>query len=256
MPRGGESDLSRMQRVRRMLVLLAAIAGGACAAPPAQAPVEMVPRRRMPIVDDSTAPVGSRSNPIRGNGPFGEREYLSRLRCASGAAPAFEREGSIGAGGDGHILDAYSVSCPGGPVVNVFMDMYHDARERRPVPPLSVLPELPARTAAGCPPQAGPTPDSSARYVFNYLEVETPAQSIEPLPSGPITAGIAGYAMISFVIDTTGKVEPASIVHGEYEEPRLQEAATRVVLALRFRPAEHHAGCRVRQGTGLELVFQ
>lgn len=243
-------------RARRGVVLFVALVGGACGAPATRAPVEMAPRRRMPIVDDSTAPVGSRSNPIRGNGPFGEQEYLSRLRCKAGVMPAFERSGSIGPGGDGHILDAYSVSCPGGPVVNVFMDMYHNARERRAVPPLDVLPQLAARVAAGCPPQVGPTADSSAKYVFNYLEVETPAQSVEPLPAAPIKAGIAGYAMISFVVDTAGRAEPASIVHGDYEEPRLREAAARVVLGLRFRPAEHHAGCRVRQGTGLELVFQ
>lgn len=248
-----------MTRRRSMiLACLTAVMTACGGAPPVRAPVAEAPPigRRLRVVDDSTAPLGSENNPVRGNGPFGEREYLTRLRCPSGIAPAFERQGSTGPGGDSHILDAYAVTCPmGGPSLIVYMDMYHDSRERRAMAPFTVLPELPARMATGCPPQVGPTPDSSAKYVFNYLEVETPARALQ-LATGAIRAGVAGYAMVGFVVDTTGAVESSSITHGEYEEPRLQEAATRTVLGLRFRPAEHHAGCRVRQGTGLELEFQ
>ena len=244
-------------RVTTLFVTTFATACGGGAPAPAVTPAPLAtPRRRMPVVDDSTTPLGSKTNPIRGNGPYGEREYLTRLRCASGTPPEFHREGSVGLGGDGHILDMYAVTCPAaGPSLTVYMDMYHDSRERRPVAPLTVLPELPARMATGCPPQVGPTPDSSARYVFNYLEVETPAQAVQA-HTGPLKVGVAGYAAIGFIVDTTGKVEPSSIAHGEYEDARIQEAATRVVLGMQFRPAEHHAGCRVRQGTGLELEFQ
>jgi hypothetical protein len=136
------------------------------------------------------------------------------------------------------------------------MDMYHgEVRERRPVPGFTVLAELPARTAPGCPPQAGPTADSSARYVFNYLEVATPARLLNR-PAGPIAAGFDAYVSVGFVVDTLGRVEPGSLQIGTFVEARARAAAEPVVLGLRFAPAEHHPGCRVRQGTGLDLQFR
>lgn len=208
------------------------------------------------VAADSLAPLGSRSNPVRSRGPFGEREYLRRLRCGDGAAPAFERNGSVGSGADGHILDVYSVSCPRGGTASVYMDMYHgDARERRPVPGFTVLAELPARTAAGCPPQVGPTADSSARYVFNYLEVEIPSQLLNR-PAGPIDVGFRAYVSVGFVVDTLGRVEPGSLTMPPFADARARAAAEPIVLELRFAPAEHRPGCRVRQGTALDLEFR
>ena len=214
------------------------------------------PRVGRGVAYDSLTSLGSTSNPVQARGPFGEREYLRRLRCADGAAPAFRRGGSIGAGGDGHILDVYSVACPSADSTSVFMDMYHgDARDRRPVPGFTVLAELPARTAPGCPPQAGPSADSSARYVYNYLEVDTPVRLINR-PAQPIKVGFKAYATVGFVVDTLGRVEPGSLQMGEFIEARTRSAAESVVLGLRFAPAEHRPGCRVRQGTGLEIEFQ
>ena len=200
--------------------------------------------------------LGTRSNPVQSRGPFGEREYLSRLRCPDGAAPSFSRNGSVGAGEDGHILDLYSVICPSGFRASVYMDMYHgDVRERRAVPGFTALAELPARTATGCPPNVGPTPDSSARYVYNYLEVETPVRLLNP-PAGPIDAGFRAYVSVSFVVDTTGQVEPATIRIPDHVEQAPRSAAVRLARDLRFTPAEHHPGCRVRQGTGVSLEFR
>jgi len=233
-----------------------AIAVGACRGnPKASAPADTRPAAGVAHV--SLSPLGAERNPVRGRGPFGEREYLRRLRCSDGTAPTFERGGSVGEGGDEHILDVYSVLCPGaGRATSVYMDMYHDdVRERRPIPGFTVLAELPARTALGCPPQAGPSPDSSARYVFNYLEVETPAHMLNR-PAAPIKAGFEDYVSVGFVVDTLGRVEPGSLQMGEFDNSRAQAAAERIVLALRFTPAEHHAGCRVRQGTGVDLEFQ
>lgn len=213
-------------------------------------------RRVATAAADSLAPLGSRSNPVRTRGPFGEREYLRRLQCGDGAAPAFERSGSVGSGADGHILDAYRVRCPRGSTATVYMDMYHgDERERRPVPGFTVLAELPARTAAGCPPQVAPTADSSARYVFNYLEVETPAQLLNR-PAGPIAVGFRAFVSVGFVVDTLGRVEPGSLTMPPFVDARAREAAVPVVLGLRYAPAEHRPGCRVRQGTGLDLEFR
>jgi hypothetical protein len=204
-----------------------------------------------------TLALGSRSNPVQAHGPFGEREYLRRLVCPGGASPTFGRYGSVGSGGDGHILDVYGVQCPNGELnADVYMDMYHgEHRERRTIAGFGILPELPARLATGCPPQVGPTPDSSARYVFNYLEVATPARVLN-LPVSPIVAGVEGYASVGFIVDTTGRPEPASIEVDSYVDAKIRPVAQRAALDLRFTPAEHHPGCRVRQGTGVELRFR
>lgn len=83
-------------------------------------------------------PLGSKGNPIRVNMPSGEHAYLGRLRCADGTAPATERAGSVGVGVYGNILDLYNVTCPGQAAVDVYMDMYHDGPENRPVPGFTV----------------------------------------------------------------------------------------------------------------------
>lgn len=89
-------------------------------------------------------PHGSRENPVRVGGPGGERAYLARLRCGDGRYPEFEREGSVGIGPWGYILDAYSVVCASGQKATVFMDMYHSRhREERTVPGFTIEPLAP-----------------------------------------------------------------------------------------------------------------
>lgn len=86
-------------------------------------------------------PLGSEQNPVRVNMPQGERNYLERLRCSDGNAPAFERGGSVGTGPFGNILDVYNVRClTGTPATSsVYMDMYHgDYLENRPVPGFTI----------------------------------------------------------------------------------------------------------------------
>jgi hypothetical protein len=86
------------------------------------------------IARAETRPLGSKANPVRENMPEGELAYLRRLRCSGGQPPAFERKGSVGAGIYGNILDLYSVACPGAAPAEVYMDMYHDGPENRPLP--------------------------------------------------------------------------------------------------------------------------
>lgn len=81
-----------------------------------------------------TSPLGSQANPVRENMPNGEIAYLRKLRCADGKAPAFARSGSVGTGVFGNIVDLYRVACPGKDTIEVYMDMYHDGPETRPVP--------------------------------------------------------------------------------------------------------------------------
>jgi hypothetical protein len=74
--------------------------------------------------------------------PVGERAYLARLRCSDGNAPAFERAGSVGAGPYGKIMDLYHLKCLTGQpaTASVYMDMYHDHVEDRPVPGFTIKP--------------------------------------------------------------------------------------------------------------------
>lgn len=86
-------------------------------------------------------PLGSKDNPVRVGGPAGERAYLARLRCEDGRPPGFERDGSMGPGPWGYILDAYTVTCTDGRASVVYMDMYHSRhKEALAVPGFSIEP--------------------------------------------------------------------------------------------------------------------
>lgn len=91
----------------------------------------------------ASKPFGSAENPVRADMPVGQRAYLSRLRCANGRAPTFERMGSFGAGPYGSIIDGYSVSCGGSTPAQseVYMDMYHAGHvEAAAVPGFTIVP--------------------------------------------------------------------------------------------------------------------
>ena len=94
------------------------------------------------IAEAEAFPLGSDRNPVRVDGPSGERHYLSRLRCEDGQAPTFDRTGNVGTGVFGNIVDLYSVRCTGGlEATDVFMDMYHRKyKENRPIPGFVLAP--------------------------------------------------------------------------------------------------------------------
>ena len=116
----------------QLVAILLAILGGVPAL--AAEPRKMWPNSLSPeepslrLEEGARRPLGSRENPIRVFRPDGERNYLSRLRCSDGVAPAFSRIGSYGPqpGIYGHILDAYQVVCRSGAPAEAthFMDMY------------------------------------------------------------------------------------------------------------------------------------
>jgi hypothetical protein len=91
------------------------------------------------ILEASKYPVGSKENPVRENMPKGERDYLERQRCPDASAPTFSRSGSTGADVYGNILDLYQVQCPGQAPVDVYIDMYHDGPDSRPLPGFSIV---------------------------------------------------------------------------------------------------------------------
>jgi hypothetical protein len=93
------------------------------------------------IAKAELSPLGSKANPIRENMPQGQLAYLRRLRCPDGTAPAFFREGNVGTGIYRNIVDLYKVTCAGSAPVEVYMDMYHDGPELRPVPGFTMAPD-------------------------------------------------------------------------------------------------------------------
>jgi hypothetical protein len=204
---------------------------------------------------DSTQPLGTFANPVLTCGPSGQAEYIARRRCPDGAAVKVLMRGSRGGGPHGHVIDGYSLRCEAlGTTHQVYMDMYHGEgdRERRPVAPFTVLTEHPARLAVGCPPRVVADADSSARYVFIWWEVEQPARLTNPPKS--VTWPTFGTVSFDFVVDNTGAIE-AGRKPSAVRDEAMQRIATEQLATLRFEPAEHRAGCRVRQFSGVRFTF-
>ena len=93
------------------------------------------------VAEADAHPLGSQKNPVPVSMPVGERAYLGSLRCMQGSTPAFDRQGSGGAGPFGNIVDFYRVTCPGAEPLTVVMDMYHkDHVDTRAVPGFTLAP--------------------------------------------------------------------------------------------------------------------
>jgi len=73
-------------------------------------------------------------NPVRVDGPRGQRDYLARLICPDGrVVTSFSRVGSVGISPYGFMMDLYNVECRD-KTYSVYMDMYHsDYIENKPV---------------------------------------------------------------------------------------------------------------------------
>lgn len=85
-------------------------------------------------------PLGTRENPVRVGGPAGERAYLSRLRCAGGAAPQAGPRGDSGVGAFGSVVGAYALDC-GGTRTRILFDIYHEEHDENRAPPgFTILP--------------------------------------------------------------------------------------------------------------------
>jgi hypothetical protein len=234
----------------RVLAYSAVLTVNACAhAAPQARPSVVPPLATIEYADDQ---LGSSSNPVKAGGPFGQRDFLRRLVCPNGDTPSFERSGSYGPGPDRHMIDGYDVVCAGDGIrAFIFMDMYHpEHRERSALPPFEVLEELPARTAQGCPPSVHADPDSSARYVFNALEVETPARLLTPPDPAP---GDRRTMRVSFIVGVDGIPEIESLVYPPSASDSARSQAARAVGDLRYSPALHHESCPVRSVAGVRL---
>lgn len=79
------------------------------------------------LAEASAHPLGSKENPVRAEGPAGQRAYLARLRCSDTSRPTFNRAGSAGISPYGNIVDIYIVNCSNAEPAesNIYIDMYH-----------------------------------------------------------------------------------------------------------------------------------
>ena len=58
-------------------------------------------------------------------GPSASRHYLKALRTKNGRAFEFRRNGSVGEGADGHVIDHYFLTSRPGEDIGIYIDMYH-----------------------------------------------------------------------------------------------------------------------------------
>jgi len=72
-------------------------------------------------------------NPIKvgppQRGPSASRHYLMSLRDAHGRPFEIFRNGSVGNGPDGHVIDNYFLTSCTGDRISLFIDMYHPERD-------------------------------------------------------------------------------------------------------------------------------
>ncbi|CAN5383954.1 hypothetical protein BH11PSE11_BH11PSE11_11620 [soil metagenome] len=199
--------------------------------------------------------LGTKENPVKSYMPSGEKEYLMRLRCVNGDEPEFERQGSFGKGPHGGIIDGYEVKCPkDGTTTVVFMDMYHRGyREQLPVGGFSVLPDLPALVAEGCPPRVPGF--AQGAYVFRPLEVRQGPQPLSDFRA-KVQTGKAGRAHAEFVITNEGLVDPTTIKVLYLTDESLKSETIAHISALKFKPAEHRPGCPVPLKVELPVEFE
>lgn len=131
--------------VRTMAVVAAIAALGACTTPSASDDDDLLafmdgpdPAEAAQIARQASIhPLGSDKNPVRADMPRGQRAYLARLRCPDGAAPTFERVGSMGMSPYGGVVDGYEVVCAGAkPTATlIYIDMYHPGHVEPNAPP-------------------------------------------------------------------------------------------------------------------------
>lgn len=102
----------------------------------------------------------------------------------------------------------------------------------------------------------GPASDGGA-YTTETVDRIAAAFADNPRPVYPQSlrsAGLEGDVVITFVVDTTGRVEPGSLHVVQSAHPLFTEAVRRWLPATRYRPAEI-GGRRVRQYVQQQVGF-
>ena len=128
-----------------------------------------------------------------------------------------------------------------------------------PMDPWTTLPTSPGSPGGSGDPTAasgpggdiGPMwPEDVARHAMPLGGVRAPRYP-EPLR----TRRLEGIVVASFVVDTLGRVEPASFKARESAHALFEQAVRTAVMSQRFRPAEWN-GHRVRQLVEQQFVFR
>ena len=136
----------------------------------------------------------------------------------------------------------------------LYMDMYHKSyREQETIPGFTLLKEIPAKVAVGCPPNVpGHSPGS---YVVRPLEVMQNA-----VPDGdlgaPVRIGTKGRAYAKFEIDERGSVVAKTIEIKYLSEASLRGPTVEHLSKLKFTPALHHDGCVVPFAAELGINYE
>lgn len=85
-------------------------------------------------------PLGSLENPVRTQGPTGQKKYLESLTCPNGQRLGYKRLGSRRDGIYGFHVDEFEVVC-GERKLRIYMDLYHPKYiETSPVPGFGLKP--------------------------------------------------------------------------------------------------------------------
>jgi protein TonB len=134
-----------------------------------------------------------------------------------------------------------------------------------PPGPATLPPDFFERRALGGPPadgvpggRPGGTGIAPADGIWSSNLVE---REVVPLggaaPRYPETlrgAGVEGEVIAEFVVDTTGRVEPATVTFAQRAHPLFEQAVRQALRGMRFRPAEA-GGRTVRQLVRQPFVF-
>lgn len=106
-------------------------------------PSDAAQTNAQPKLNASVNALGSKKVPVRADNPNGEQAYLKRLRCPDGTTPDFGKQGSMGRGGYGNMVDLYWLRCKGSSKIHqIYMDMYHKGYvETRAVPGFTLADE-------------------------------------------------------------------------------------------------------------------
>lgn len=120
--------------------------------------------------------------------------------------------------------------------------------------PLAVRPAVPAAPAPAVLPglgdlaRAGPlrTETALTEVEVDSAVVRDPTSAAPEYPAALLAAGVTGYAIVRYVVDTVGTVDPLSYSVVQATNPSFADAVRRALPGMHFRPAMQR-GRLVRQ---------
>lgn len=149
-----------------------------------------------------------------------------------------------------------------GPPVSLGITEIPNALPPIPATPLGPPPAHSAPFAPGpfllAPPTALPSHAPGTAYLAAEVEQEVAIEGGSPMPRYPSalrSAGVEGTARVRFVVDTLGRVEPATVETISATNGMFEMAVRDVLPRMRFRPARV-GGRSVRQLVEFPVAFK